>query len=200
MVHRKFDFSLKVVVVGESGVGKSCLLIRFVRDTFDEDTQSTFGIEFLSKVIQTESRRIQLQLWDTAGQELFRSVTRGYYRGSSGALILFDIANRNTFENIERWLQDVTAIARSDVVLILIGNKSDLEAQRQVRTEEALYFAQKYGMNYFEVSAKTGANVTDAMNCCVSLIEKSLENGTSPRSGGKSADGQSERTTKVNCC
>jgi small GTP-binding protein len=179
---------------------ESCLLIRFVRDIFDEDTQSTLGIEFLSKVVQTDSRRIQLQLWDTAGQELFRSVTRGYYRGSSGALILFDIANRDTFENVERWLHDVKAVARLDVVLILIGNKCDLEAQRQVRTEEALDFAQRYGMKYFEVSAKTGANVADAMNCCVSLIERNLETGTSPRSSSESADDRSDGTTEKTCC
>jgi small GTP-binding protein len=181
MIGRKFDFSLKVVVVGESGVGKSCLLIRFVRDSFDDDTQSTLGIEFLSKIIQTDKRRIQLQLWDTAGQEMFRSVTRGYYRGSAGALVLFDLSNRDSFENVERWLQDVKSVARADVVLILIGNKQDLEADRQVRSDEAQDFAQRYGMKYFEVSAKTGVGVTDAINCCVSLIEQNLDAGRGSR-------------------
>jgi small GTP-binding protein len=183
MIGRKFDFSLKVVVIGESGVGKTCLLIRFVRDTFDEDTQSTLGIEFLSKIIQTETRRIQLQLWDTAGQELFRTVTRGYYRGSAGALVLFDLSNRDSFDNVERWLQDVKSVARDDVVLILIGNKSDLEEKRQVSKEEAADFAEQHGMHYFEASAKTGANVSEAVNTCVALIEKNLKNtGPQPES------------------
>jgi small GTP-binding protein len=187
MIGRKFDFSLKVVVVGESGVGKSCLLIRFVRDTFDDDTQSTLGIEFLSKIIQTENRRIQLQLWDTAGQEMFRSVTRGYYRGSAGALVIFDLSNRDSFENVERWLHDVKSVARADVVLILIGNKLDLEANRQVPADEALDFAQRYGMKYFEVSAKTGVGVAESINCCVALIEKNLETGNGPRTSSGEA-------------
>jgi small GTP-binding protein len=185
MIGRKFDFSLKVVVVGESGTGKTCLLIRFVRDTFDEDTQSTLGIEFLSKIIQTDSRRIQLQLWDTAGQEIFRSVTRGYYRGSAGALILFDISNRDSFENVERWLQDVKSVARADVVLILIGNKSDLKTERQVSTQEAQDYAQRSGMKYFEVSAKTGEKVAEAIGCCVDLIEQTLDSRTPTPTPGR---------------
>jgi small GTP-binding protein len=199
MIGRKFDFSLKVVVVGESGVGKTCLLIRFVRDTFDEDTQSTLGIEFLSKIIQTENRRIQLQLWDTAGQELFRSVTRGYYRGSAGALILFDLSNRDSFENVERWLQDVKSVARADVVLILIGNKSDLAAQRQISTEEAHEYAERAGMKYFEVSAKTGANVSEAIGCCVELIEKTLDSRT-PQTTPEKSEPVMADTGSAACC
>jgi small GTP-binding protein len=182
MLSRKFDFSLKVVAIGESGVGKSSFLLRFVRDTFEE-TQSTLGIEFLSKIIRTETHHIQLQLWDTAGQELFRSVTRGYYRGAAGALIFFDIANADSFKRVEPWLQGVRSVARSDVVLVLIGNKSDLAEARQVATAEAEAFAQTHGMCYFEASAKTGANVADAVNCCVAMIEKNLKKTESPQSG-----------------
>jgi small GTP-binding protein len=200
MIGRKFDFSLKVVVVGESAVGKTCFLIRFVRDTFDDDTQSTLGIEFLSKIIQTDSRRIQLQLWDTAGQEMFRSVTRGYYRGSAGALVLFDISNRDSFENVERWLQDVKSVARADVVLILIGNKVDLEANRQVQSGEARDFAQRYGMKYFEVSAKTGVGVAEAINSCVSLIEKNLDAGNGPRPPPKEALVPAQEPREGGCC
>jgi small GTP-binding protein len=174
MLPRKFDFSLKVVVVGESGVGKSCFLLRFVRDTF-EDTHSTLGVEFLSKIVETETHRIQLQLWDTAGQELFQSVTRGYYRGAAGALILFDIANAESFARVERWLSDIRSVARSDVVVVLIGNKSDLEAVRQVATADAAAFAQWHGMHYFEVSARTGANVAAAVNSCAATIEQNLK-------------------------
>jgi small GTP-binding protein len=200
MIGRKFDFSLKVVVIGESGVGKTCLLIRFVRDTFDEDTQSTLGIEFLSKIIQTETRRIQLQLWDTAGQELFRTVTRGYYRGSAGALVLFDLSNRDSFDNVERWLQDVKSVAKDDVVLILIGNKSDLEEKRQVSKEEATDFAQQHGMHYFEASAKTGANVSEAVNTCVALIEKNLKN-TGPQPDSKDpVPAKLEESQNSGCC
>jgi small GTP-binding protein len=177
MLGRKFDYSLKIVVVGDSGVGKTCLLIRFVREVFDEESQPTLGVEFLTKIVQTDKHRIQLQLWDTAGQELFRSVTRGYYRGSAGALLLFDLTNRESFESIGRWLQDIRDVARVDVVTVLIGNKSDLADQRQVTTDEATAFAKEHGMAYFETSAKTGSNVGDSVNACVSSIEKNVEEG-----------------------
>ena len=201
MLGRKFDHSVKVVAVGESGVGKTCLLIRFIRDTFDENSQATLGVEFMAKIIQTEKQhRIQLQLWDTAGQELFRSVTRGYYRGSAGALILFDISNRDSFENVEKWLQDVKDVAREDVVLILIGNKSDLESKRQVKYEEANDFAQKFNMKYFEVSAKTGENVSEAINECVSLIEKNLDSGMLQPQASDSIDFKDDVPEKSTCC
>ena len=177
MLGRKFDYSLKVVVVGDSGVGKTCLLIRFVRDLFDEESQSTLGVEFMTKVVQTEHHRIQLQLWDTAGQELFRSVTRGYYRGSAGALLVFDLTNRDSFENIGRWLQDIKDVARSDVVTILLGNKSDLSAERKVSKEEAESFAAKHQMQYFETSAKTGEQIQQAIDACVAIIEKNVDDG-----------------------
>jgi small GTP-binding protein len=177
MLGRKFDYSLKVVVVGDSGVGKTCLLIRFVRDLFDEESPPTLGVEFLTKIVQTDRHRIQLQLWDTAGQELFRSVTRGYYRGSAGALLVFDLSNRDSFENIGRWLQDIRDVARSDVVTLLIGNKSDLVDKRQVTTDEAETFAKTHNMHYFETSAKTGSNITASIDQCVAVIEKNVDDG-----------------------
>jgi small GTP-binding protein len=177
MLGRKFDYSLKIVVVGDSGVGKTCLLIRFVRDLFDEESQPTLGVEFLTKIVPTDSHRIQLQLWDTAGQELFRSVTRGYYRGSAGALLLFDLTNRESFDNIGRWLQDIRDVARTDVVTLLIGSKSDLADQRQVSTDEAQAFAKEHSMSYFETSAKTGAQIPEAIDACVKAIEKNVDAG-----------------------
>lgn len=200
MIGRKFDHSLKVVAVGESGVGKTCLLVRFVRDTFEENGQSTLGVEFMSKIIETEKHRIQLQLWDTAGQELFRSVTRGYYRGSAGALLLFDLSNRDSFENVEKWLQDVKDVARDDVVLILIGNKSDLEGKRQVTHDEASDFAQKHNMKYFEVSAKTGDNVSEAISACVAQIEKNLDEGSFRPTASDSIDFKDDVPQKSSCC
>jgi small GTP-binding protein len=177
MIGRKFDFSLKIVVVGDSGVGKTCLLLRYVRDIYDPDTQSTLGVEFMTKIIETEKNRIQLQLWDTAGQELFRSVTRGYYRGSAGAFLVFDITNHDSFEHVGRWLHDVKEVARSDVVTILLGNKVDLEAERDVAREEAEEFARANKMRYFETSAKTGGQIADAIQAIVAVIEKYVADG-----------------------
>jgi small GTP-binding protein len=177
MLSRKFDYTLKVVVVGDSGVGKTCFLMRFVRGWFDKETQSTLGVEFLTKIVQTERHRVQLQLWDTAGQELFRSVTRGYYRGSAGALIVFDLTARDTFENVERWLKDIRDVARADVVTVLIGNKADLPDARQVGASEAADFAKRNSMQYFETSAKTGNNIAVAVDALVAVIEKNVDNG-----------------------
>jgi small GTP-binding protein len=177
MIGRKFDFSLKIVVVGDSGVGKTCLLLRYVRDIYDPDTQSTLGVEFMTKIIETEKHRIQLQLWDTAGQELFRSVTRGYYRGSAGAFLVFDLTNHDSFEHVGRWLHDVKEVARTDVVTVLLGNKADLADQRDVTREEAEAFAQANKMKYFETSAKTGGGIAEAIGACVEVIEKYVADG-----------------------
>ena len=201
MLGRKFDYSLKVVVVGDSGVGKTCLLIRFIRDLWDEDSQPTLGVEFMTKIVTTPKHRIQLQLWDTAGQELFRSVTRGYYRGSAGALLVFDLSNRDSFENINRWLQDVKDVARSDVVTLLIGNKSDLSDKRQVSREEAESFANLHGTQYFETSAKTGEQISEAINACVSVIEKNVDDGSyevTPNTDN--VDFEQEEPEKRGCC
>ena len=201
MLGRKFDYSLKVVVVGDSGVGKTCLLIRFIRDLWDEDSQPTLGVEFMTKIVNTQKHRIQLQLWDTAGQELFRSVTRGYYRGSAGALLVFDLSNRDSFENINRWLQDVKDVARSDVVTLLIGNKSDLVDKRQVTKEEAEAFAKQHGMKYFETSAKTGEQINEAINACVAVIEKNVDDGSyEVTPNADSVDFEKEEPEKGGCC
>jgi small GTP-binding protein len=204
MIGRKFDFSLKVVVVGDSGVGKTCLLLRYVRDIYDPDTQPTLGVEFMTKILETERHRIQLQLWDTAGQELFRSVTRGYYRGSAGALLVFDISNRDSFDHIGRWLHDVREVARSDVVTILLGNKVDLADKRDVTFEEAQKFAQENKMKYFETSAKTGGQISEAVNGCVEVIEKYVQDGVyevtpNPDEGQFLAEEQSEKPSACPC-
>lgn len=203
MLGHKFDYSLKIVVVGDSGVGKTCLLLRFVRDDWEGETQPTLGVEFLTKVVPTDEHSIQLQLWDTAGQELFRSVTRGYYRGAAGALIVFDLTSRDSFNSVDRWYQDLKEVARSDVITVLIGNKLDLEDKRAVTTEEAREFAEARGMEYFETSAKTGDNVPKAVISCVLKIEKSIDDGTfnvTPSNENASFRPSNENKREDGCC
>ena len=207
MLGRKFDESVKTVVIGDSGVGKTSTLFRFVRDVFEEDVTPTLGVEFMSKIIQREKRRIELQLWDTAGQELFRSVTRGYYRGSIGAFVVYDITSRPSFDNVGRWLRDVRSTAHEDVVVVLLGNKSDLSDRREVTYEEGAAFAAKNGMLFFESSAKTGENVEAAMMACLDRVEKMIDDGLyTSQIGGDSNVGklQSSETKENNsgggCC
>jgi small GTP-binding protein len=177
MLGSRFDYSLKIVVVGDSGVGKTCFLLRFVRDQWEGDTTPTLGVEFLAKIVTTENHHIQLQLWDTAGQELFRSVTRGYYRGSAGALILFDLTSPDSFASVKGWLKDLREVARTDVVVVLIGNKSDLVEERQITKDVAQAFADRNTMLYFETSARTGDNIPNAVTQCVLQIEKKVDDG-----------------------
>ena len=159
MSTRTIDLSVKTVIIGDSGVGKTCLLTRFIRDYFDEGAQPTLGVEFMAKVVATPKRRIELQLWDTAGQELFRSVTRGYYRGALVAYLVYDITAQSSFENLEQWIKDVKEVTQNDVITVLIGNKSDLTEQRAVSESEGRALAASLGIPFLETSAKNSQNV-----------------------------------------
>ena len=176
MIGKKFDYTIKTVVVGDSGVGKTCLLVRFIRDFFNESTQPTLGVDFLSKIVDTtKGRHVELQLWDTAGQELFRSVTRGYYRGSVIGYLIFDLTSKSSFENIGHWLKDIKDVAPPKIVTVLIGNKKDLKDKICVSEEEAQAFAEANGMKYFSTSAKTGENVAKAFISCVEEIDQNTD-------------------------
>jgi len=148
-----YDFLMKFIIIGESGTGKSCLLHHFIQNTYKEYSQHTIGVEFASRVVKIGERRIKLQLWDTAGQERFRSVTRSYYRGASGALLVFDITNRSTFTSLQRWLDDARALASPQLVTVLIGAKCDREEDRQVSWNEASRWAAERDIHYLEASS-----------------------------------------------
>jgi small GTP-binding protein len=177
MIGREFDRSVKTVIVGDSGVGKTCIAFRFTENIFDESPPSTLGVEFMSKIIKTSARRIEFQLWDTAGQELFRGVTHSYYRGAIGAFVTFDLCRRDSFDNARNWISDVQLAAHTDVVIIVLGNKLDSVDYRQVTSEEAQQFAKELNLMYFETSARTGENVETAILACLAEIEKLIDTG-----------------------
>ncbi|KAG9289042.1 hypothetical protein G9A89_015591 [Geosiphon pyriformis] len=152
---RKF----KLVFLGEQSVGKTSLITRFMYDTFDNTYQATIGIDFLSKTMYLEDRTVRLQLWDTAGQERFRSLIPSYIRDSSVAVVVYDITNRNSFMNTAKWIDDVRAERGNDVIIVLVGNKTDLNDKRQVTTEEGEKKAKEYNVMFIETSAKAGHNV-----------------------------------------
>ncbi|OLL22653.1 GTP-binding protein ryh1 [Neolecta irregularis DAH-3] len=149
----------KLVFLGEQGCGKTSLITRFMYDTFDNTYQATIGIDFLSKTMYLEDRTVRLQLWDTAGQERFRSLIPSYIRDSSVAVVVYDITNRQSFLNTSKWVEDVRAERGSDVIIVLVGNKTDLMDKRQVTTEEGEKKAQEYKVMHIETSAKAGHNV-----------------------------------------
>jgi len=157
-----YKFLFKYIIVGDTAVGKSCLLLQFTDKRFQPQHDLTIGVEFGSRTINIDSNQVKLQIWDTAGQEKFRSITRSYYRGAAGALLVYDITRRETFEHLSSWLEDCLKYSNANIVIIVIGNKCDLEANRQVTREEGEEFAKKHGLLFLETSAKTAENVDEA--------------------------------------
>jgi small GTP-binding protein len=175
---RQPDISVKSVLLGDSGVGKTCLLARFVHSAFPDDPHSTVGVAFQAKIIETSGRRIELQLWDTAGQEIYRSVTQGYYRGASIVYVVFDLANPESLDSVDQWIKDVKDLADSDAIIILIGNKCDLPSSaRKVTADAVQEYAASHRLQYFETSAKTGHNVSEAFLSCLTTIKERADKG-----------------------
>ena len=155
----EYDYLFKVVLIGDSGVGKSNLLSRFTRNEFSLDSKSTIGVEFATKSIVAEGKTIKAQIWDTAGQERYRAITSAYYRGAVGALLVYDLTKHATFENVERWLKELRDHAEANIVVMLVGNKSDLKPQRAVPTEEAMAMAEQHNLAFIETSALDASGV-----------------------------------------
>ncbi|XP_025082113.1 ras-related protein Rab-37-like isoform X3 [Pomacea canaliculata] len=150
----------KVMLIGDSGVGKTCLLVRFKDGTFLSGSFiSTVGIDFRNKVVEVDGAKVKLQIWDTAGQERFRSITHAYYRDAHALLLLYDVTNKTSFDNIRAWLAEINEYAQEDVVIMLLGNKCDASSERVIRKEEGERLAREYGVAFMETSAKTGVNV-----------------------------------------
>ncbi|KAG1146112.1 hypothetical protein G6F37_006420 [Rhizopus arrhizus] len=145
MLADAYDFLLKLLLVGDSGTGKSCLLYHFLENQFKKDSVNTIGMEFGTRIIHIADKSIKLQIWDTAGQERFRSLTKSYFRGAAGALVVYDVCNRDTFLGVRSWLKDVRTLANPELVIILVGNKNDKTDEREVSYLEASRFAQEHG-------------------------------------------------------
>merc|ERR1711874_118615 len=165
-----YSYIFKYIIIGDMGVGKSCLLHQFTEKKFMADCPHTIGVEFGSKIIPVGGKTVKLQIWDTAGQERFRSVTRSYYRGAAGALLVYDITSRESFNALSNWLTDARTLASPAIVILLVGNKEDLEDEREVTFLEASRFAQEHDLVFCETSAKTGENVEEAFLKCSKTI------------------------------
>ena len=166
-----FDYSFKLVLIGDSGVGKSNVLSKYARDEFDLNTKSTIGVEFKSVNKIIDDKNVNIQIWDTAGQERYRAITTAYYRGAVGVIIVFDLTNINTFNNVIKWYKEVlNHVNESDITIMLVGNKSDLSYLRAVNMNDAKQFAQRYKMFYIETSALNATNIHEAFEYIINEI------------------------------
>ncbi|KAK4052193.1 Rab GTPase ypt31 [Microbotryomycetes sp. JL201] len=221
-----YDYLFKVVLIGDSGVGKSLFCIgppstlllralasvlsRFTRNEFNLESKSTIGVEFATRSISVDGKTIKAQIWDTAGQERYRAITSAYYRGAVGALLVYDIAKHATYVNVLRWLKELRDHADSNIVIMLVGNKSDLRHLRAVPTEEAKLFSQENGLSFIETSALDASNVENAFQTILTEIYRivsskqleadpissrpgngaSIEITPSPNDGGQTSSGK----------
>ncbi|KAJ7967980.1 Ras-related protein like [Quillaja saponaria] len=205
----EYDYLFKVVLIGDSGVGKSNLLSRFTRNEFCLESKSTIGVEFAARTLQVEGRTVKAQIWDTAGQERYRAITSAYYRGALGALLVYDVTKPTTFENVSQWLKELRDHADANIVIMLIGNKTDLKHLRAVATEDAQSYAENEGLSFIETSALEATNVEKAFQTILSeiyrIISKKPLSSDEPapfsiKEGKTIVVGESEANTKKPCC
>ncbi|MQM02681.1 hypothetical protein Taro_035453 [Colocasia esculenta] len=213
-LEEEYDYLFKVVLIGDSGVGKSNLLSRFTRNEFCLESKSTIGVEFATRTLRLEGRTIKAQIWDTAGQERYRAITSAYYRGALGCILVYDVTKPKTFENVSRWLKELRDHADSNIVIMLIGNKTDLKHLRGVASEDAQSFAEKEGLSFIETSALEATNVEKAFQSILAEIYRIIskkniyssdEPATAPVGGIKEGKtivvtASDVNTTKKQCC
>ncbi|CBK19727.2 uncharacterized protein [Blastocystis hominis] len=204
---KNFDMQIKLLMIGDSGVGKTCLLMQYASKTFIKTFITTIGIDFKIKTVNVLGKTVKLQIWDTAGQERFRTITTSYVRGSEGILLVYDVTDRNSFESISSWMEQISQHADSSVNKILIGNKCDLEAQRAVSTEEGRKLAERFGIPFAETSAQTNQNVDEAFMTLAEAVVKrkndeagSLEYKTEKAETVKISNAGKKEGKKGGCC
>ena len=204
MADEEYDFIFKVLLLGNSDVGKNSLLLRYVDHIWSDTFVPTIGVDFKVKTSELENKKIKMQIWDTAGQERFRNVISSYFRGAHGILLIYDVTNRDSFKNLENWLIEIEKNASENVLKILIGNKNDLVDEKEIKTEEGEAFAKRNGMQFIETSAKMNTNVTEAFEALGKLmIECNTEKKPITASNEKkvlSASSGKSIKTKKKCC
>jgi len=174
-MNTEYDYLFKLLLIGDSGVGKSCLLLRFADDTYTESYISTIGVDFKIRTFDLSGKTIKLQMWDTAGQERFKTITSSYYKGAHGIILVYDITDKQSFKDVENWLAEVEKHANENVNKLLVGNKSDLEQNRQVSYDEGKAFADSLGIRFLETSAKNSSNVENAFFTMANEIKAKVQ-------------------------
>lgn len=192
--------NFKICVLGSSGVGKTSIIKSLLGNEFEEEGQPTIGVDFKSHNILVDAETVSLQIWDTAGQERFRSISKGYFRNAYGGLLVFDVTSRQSFDDLNQWLNDLTTLALPNAVVVLIGNKTDLNEQRVIQQAEAEEFATRYGLTYIESSAKTGDGVSDSFARLAGDILRAVKAGTIKAAAPKETPQVKVAEEKSGCC
>jgi len=173
-----YTYLFKYIAVGDSGVGKSCLLLQFTDKRFDETHNMTIGVDFGHRTVVVDHTPVKLQIWDTAGQEVFKSISRCYYRGAAAVLLVYDVTRRQSFDHVTTWLEDARNHSNNPhMVVMLVGNKCDMQSRRVIQFEEGAQFAAKHGLQFMETSAKTGYNVDEVFLRTAHLINNKVVQG-----------------------
>ena len=201
-----YNMLFKIVLVGDSSVGKTNLFLRYIKNEFDPQTKATIGVEFGTKIIKINNYNIKIQIWDTAGQERYKSITSAYYKGAQGAFLVYDITNKSSFLNIDKWIRDLKNNGDEKIVLFLIGNKNDLNDDRVIDTNEGKNKAKENKMFFLETSAKNNDNVDKAFdeiinnifNVYKNLIEE--EDNTINKGNGIDILNTKDMNKKKKCC
>lgn len=198
----QYDYLFKLLVIGDSGVGKSCLLLRFVDDEYTDSYVSTIGVDFKIRTVELDGKTVKLQIWDTAGQERFRTITSSYYRGAHGIIVVYDMTDTESFQNVKTWLDEVERFAAAGVVRLLVGNKSDLPARKVVPTTDAAAFAEQHGLPFIETSARDATNVDAAFLMMARHIKQRAQQTALAAAGAGRVDlgGTAVRTTGARGC
>eukprot|EP01125_Pyxidicula_operculata_P000843 TRINITY_DN1073_c0_g1_i3.p1 TRINITY_DN1073_c0_g1~~TRINITY_DN1073_c0_g1_i3.p1 ORF type:complete len:211 (-),score=13.86 TRINITY_DN1073_c0_g1_i3:201-833(-) len=183
----------KYIIIGPTAVGKSCILLQFTEKAFSENHDITIGVEFGTYLTTIDNQQIKLQIWDTCGQESFRSITRSYYRGAQGVLLVYDVTRRETFEHLGSWLEECTQSGEDNLTIVLVGNKCDLESKRVVSFEEGKKFADQHNLLFVEASAKTAFNVEESFIKSSRIIYDKFKKGLVRLDQGESIKGSSMR-------
>ncbi|XP_033985604.1 ras-related protein ORAB-1-like [Trematomus bernacchii] len=198
----EYDYLFKLLLIGDAGVGKSCLLLRFADDTYTESYKLTIGVDFKIRTIELDGKTIKLQIWDTAGAERFRTITSSYYRGALGIIVVYDVTNQESFNNVKQWLQEIDLNASENANKLLVGNKCDL-MKKVVDYTTAKEFAENLGIPFLETSAKSATNVDQAFMTMAAEIKKRMGPGATDGSSEKSnVEIQSKpvNTSSGGCC
>ena len=190
------EFLYKILLLGDTSVGKTCFLMRYTDNTFQEIHMSTIGLDYKLKNVQLEDGKfVKIQIWDTAGQDRFRSITKNYYKGAHGILLLYDITDKKSFDNVKTWIEQIREEVSDKVSVILVGNKIDDVEGRKVKTEEGEKIAKEIGVSFFECSAKTGENIDMIFN---EMVKKTVEAFT--KLDGKGSKLNTKKNKKKGCC